>query len=785
MRPARGACYGFWLSGRQTGARPQLYYLRTIVRVLCHLFFVILLFFIGISLPTANLRAQSSALDPGTPGRGEVLISAPFQEADGRLYRLRGGAELRTSEALIRAQEIDYNEETGEATARGGVEYQNLTSGERLRAERVEYNLRDQTGRFYEVWGEATTKVDPRPGVLFSENPFVFQGRWAERVKDRYILHDGFLTNCRLPRPVWTLNGPKFDIIPDRRALVHRSTFRIRKIPLLYVPVFYKPLVEKPRKSGLLTPNAGNTSRRGYMAGLGYYWAISRSYDLMYRTQYFTQRGFAHHVDLRGKPTQRSDFYFVLYGVNDRGIDLGGGNRLKAGGILLTGTAEADLGKGFQAKADVNYLSSFLFRQEFTESFNEAVFSEVHSTAYVTRNWSSYGLNVIYAQGENFHSTRPGDVIRIRKLPAAEFRVRDRQLSTRVLPVWVSLGASFGLLRRNQPLFETRKFVERVDLAPRLMTALRWKDISLIPALTLRGTHYDSSWREGRISGDGVFRGMHEFSLDVALPALARTFDGPDRLGERLKHVIETSVAFRHRGGAGDYSRYIVFDTTELISNTTEADLVVVNRIYAKRKGRVSELVSWQLWQRYFFDPDFGGAVVSGRRNVLLSSIEMTGYAFLDGPRRYSPVVSALRLGGETGLGVSWRSDYDPLRHRIVNSGLIADGRFGRYLISLGHNHVRSDPVLSPPANQFRGLLAVGDPNKRGWSAAFSAIYDFRSDTMQFATTQVTYNTDCCGISFQYRRFGFGTRNENQFRVAFAIANIGSFGTLRRQERLF
>jgi len=208
--------------------------------------------------------------------------------------------------------------------------------------------------------------------VLFSENPFVFQGRWAERVKDRYILYDGFLTNCRLPRPVWTLNGPKFDIIPDRRALVHKSTFRVRKIPLLYVPLFYKPLVDKPRKSGFLSPNAGNTSRRGYMAGLGYYWAINRSYDLMYRTQYFTQRGFAHHVDLRGKPTQRSDFYFVLYGVNDRGIDLGGGNRLRAGGYVLTGTAEADLGKGFQAKADVNYLSSFLFRQEFTESFNEA-----------------------------------------------------------------------------------------------------------------------------------------------------------------------------------------------------------------------------------------------------------------------------------------------------------------------------------------------------------------------------------------------------------------------------
>jgi LPS-assembly protein len=82
-------------------------------------------------------------------------------------------------------------------------------------------------------------------------------------------------------------------------------------------------------------------------------------------------------------------------------------------------------------------------------------------------------------------------------------------------------------------------------------------------------------------------------------------------------------------------------------------------------------------------------------------------------------------------------------------------------------------------------MLGVGNDNRRGWNAAFSAIYDYRIGVMQFATTQVTYNTDCCGFSVQYRRFSIGTRNENQFRIAFSVANIGSFGTLKRQERLF
>jgi len=56
---------------------------------------------------------------------------------------------------------------------------------------------------------------------------------------------------------------------------------------------------------------------------------------------------------------------------------------------------------------------------------------------------------------------------------------------------------------------------------------------------------------------------------------------------------------------------------------------------------------------------------------------------------------------------------------------------------------------------------------------------------MQFGTAQVTYNTDCCGLSVQYRRFSFGIRNENQFLLSFSVANIGSVGNLRKQERLF
>jgi LPS-assembly protein len=252
-----------------------------------------------------------------------------------------------------------------------------------------------------------------------------------------------------------------------------------------------------------------------------------------------------------------------------------------------------------------------------------------------------------------------------------------------------------------------------------------------------------------------------------------------------------------------DFNAVVRFDEMELVSNTNELEISLTNRLYAKRGKEVSEVFSWQLWQQRYFDPSFGGAVVPGQRNVVLSSVELTPYAFLNGPRNYSPIVSVFRGSPKPGIGFEWRTDFDPLLNRFVNSGFTTDLRKGNYFISAGHNSVSCLPLLpsdaaqcqvtnpdtarllSPKASQFRGRVGFGDPNHRGWNTAFDAVYDYRQGIMQFATAQVTYNTDCCGFSVQYRRFNFGVRNENQFRVAFSVANIGSFGTLKKQERLF
>jgi len=71
-------------------------------------------------------------------------------------------------------------------------------------------------------------------------------------------------------------------------------------------------------------------------------------------------------------------------------------------------------------------------------------------------------------------------------------------------------------------------------------------------------------------------------------------------------------------------------------------------------------------------------------------------------------------------------------------------------------------------------------------SAASSFGIDAQTGTLQFATAQTSYNWDCCGMTMEYRRYSIANvRNENLFRFTFTLANVGSVGNLRRQERLY
>ena len=209
-------------------------------------------------------------------------------------------------------------------------------------------------------------------------------------------------------------------MIPEDRAISKGSWFYVKEVPIFYTPYFYKSLKKQPRRSGFLTPNVGNSSLRGKTVGVGYFWAINRSYDLTYRGLFYSQTGFGHQADFRGVVNQRTSFDVSLYGITSSNA-----NANSPSGLVVSIEGKSDLGKGWEARGDLRYLSSFAFRQQFTQSFDEAVSSESHSVGYVTRHWSDFGFQLVAQRHVNFQSTAPNDEIVLRKLPEVQFITRE------------------------------------------------------------------------------------------------------------------------------------------------------------------------------------------------------------------------------------------------------------------------------------------------------------------------------------------------------------------------
>ncbi|PYX98068.1 MAG: hypothetical protein DMG63_12880 [Acidobacteria bacterium] len=673
-----------------------------------------------------------------------VYIVADQFEQSGTTYMLHGDAQIDFRDYVLYADEISYNSNSGEATATGHVKLQGGEYNVHMEASRAEYNIPDATGKFYDVHGTTGLKLGSRRAILTSSNPFTFSGKVVDKVgPNRFVVHHGSVTSCELPHPKWTFTAERINFDIGGLAKLHHSTFRLRSVPVLYLPFAEHPVEQLGRQSGFLIPSFGQSSVKGTIFGDSYFWAINRSMDATLGLEYFSKRGFAQHANFRALTSDNSHITATYFGVIDRGL---GPTHIDQGGEDVKIQAEQYFPQNVRAVANVEYLSSYLFRVAFAENFQTAVNSEVKSDVFASRNDNGYALGILAQRYQNFQSTNNGDSFSILHVPSIDASSVDRPLFGTPLLYGFDVAAT-GLSRRS-PTFSS------ANLA-----------------------------RLEKIYQKGIF-------------------------GKALKHTIEPSMTYHYVSGVNNFLGVIRFDSTDIVSDTNEVEYGLTNRIYVKPRNQKcenndpdapcsrvpTELLTWEVAQKYFIDPYFGGALVPGVRNVLQTTVEFSGIAFLTETRVLSPVTSRLHIRTSQHTDLQWLFDYDPKKGRINASDVFLDYHVGPYFFGGNHAllHAPGEVFLSSPTptvekfNQFRLTAGFGHPSRRGISLAGNVGYDLNLTSLQYTAVQTSYNWDCCGLNFEYRRFVLGpVRNESQYRFAFSLANIGTFGNLRRQERVF
>lgn len=801
-------------------------------------------------------QREKSTTAPTTPcarafaeqSNNRPTICAIEQEREGVIYKLHGAVEIYYETYALRSDEATFNSDTNEVTASGHFALDGGPNDDHIRASHGNYNFVLETGRFYDVTGTTGLRFRANRPVLTSTAPFAFTGKLVEKTTpERYLVYDGSITTCELPHPNWLFDARKIEVDVGGNAKIYRSTFDLHGIPILWFPYATHPVEKMSRQSGFLMPSVGRSSTKGNILGEAYYWAINRMMDATLGAEYFSLRGWSQRGEFRARPSETSYVDLNYFGVIDRGI---GTPPVKEGGenarLNAAGTVD-----GFRGVANIDYLSSFLFRLAFNEVFSQAVYSEVKSQAFLSKSTNGFSLNGFAERYQNFLSTTPGQVITILHTPSFDFSGVDRQIWH--TPFYWSFDASIAGLSRSEPEqcppsglsctppFRTANLLGRFDLNPEISLPLLFQGWSLRPALTLHDTYYterlvgENDQSPGQAVGDPIDRHALETSVEVRPPALERVFD-KEFLGRKWKHVIEPRAVYRFVTGVNDFGNILKFDERDILTDTHEVEYGFVTRLYAKRTSnqpedcskimsaltvggaapessipwqhtnplagapcqpgpQVREVVTWELAQKYFLDPTFGGALITGQRNVFTTTADLTGIAFVTEPRHLSPLISRLRVETSSRTDAEWDLDYDFQGNRVNASTVLLNYHIGQVTMGGG------DAVLQIPAqttisssgsaqpanfNQFRAALGYGSPNKRGFSGASSVGYDAEVNKLQFVSSQATYNWDCCGVTMEYRSYTIANvRNENLFRFTFTLANIGGFGSLRHQESLY
>jgi LPS-assembly protein len=365
------------------------------------------------------------------------------------------------------------------------------------------------------------------------------------------------------------------------------------------------------------------------------------------------------------------------------------------------------------------------------------------------------------------------------------------------------------VVSRSDQNFETPNFVDRYEFAPRVTIPLHfgyWLGVTTSAAF--RTTSYgDSLDSAGNLSVASIKRNTGEFTVELRPPVFERFFDRTslkrDKSRRRYKHTIEPTITYRYVTGVKNFAEFIRFDSDATLTDTNEVEYGFTQRLYRKDgEDQPQELLSWRVVQKHYFDPTFGGAIVDGQRNVFQALDSISPFAFAFGPRQWSPIISDLRITPGGPYDLEQILQYDPQIQRLVTIGTLLKVKPYREFFTtlaffrLNDNPVQGDlpvplpqgfvPFQQPLANQIRALAGYGNESRKGFNFLTGVGYDFTNKTLQNQIVQASYNGGCCGLALEYRRINLGqVRTENQFRVAFIIANIGTFGNLRHQEKIF
>ncbi|MDO4431147.1 MAG: LPS assembly protein LptD [Lonepinella koalarum] len=201
-------------------------------------------------------------------------ISAVYQ---GKVELKQGNRHLQADSVTIQQSTEKTTEAQRYAYIQGGFQYSdNLIQ---LRGEKADLHLNSKDAN-----------------IENADYQFVGrQGRGTamhtELRENHRILKNATFTSCLPDDNAWQIDAAEMkQHIQEEYAEMWHARFKVAGVPIFYTPYLQLPIGDR-RRSGLLLPDVGTSSRDGYWYAQPVYWNIAPNYDATFIPKYMSDRG--------------------------------------------------------------------------------------------------------------------------------------------------------------------------------------------------------------------------------------------------------------------------------------------------------------------------------------------------------------------------------------------------------------------------------------------------------------------------------------------------------------
>lgn len=672
----------------------------------------------------------------------EFTIKAQFWEKKANRISATGNVEIRFKDMTLSADAVEVDTDTKDVHAWGNIALR--SPEENISCEEAHFNLDSGQGEMKTVFGMI------QPIVLYQAESI------TRNSEDSYGLEKAKITTCAQPVPRWQFSCSRANLKRDDYVEMWNAVFRIKKIPILYLPYMRYPL-NRERSTGFLMPQGGYSGQKGIFYSQSYYWVIKRNMDATFNLDYYLDRGLGSGLEYRYLFSEGTGGLLNLYyfRFNNRAPE---GSPENAYIVRLK--HNQSLPANFNIVADIDYQSSYDFLREFDNDFKRAVVSNRRSQVYVSRYWSYFNLNLRVSQFETYYKQSDDSIVR-KDLPQIGFSSTKIKLFSPVYFSFTSLfdrweyGWESQYEKGKQRKSQTLSFTPAVTVP---FTSIPWMTINSSFSTNL--SYYFNSYAPGTstVVNEPILSNNYGVNLEFIGPVFSKVFFGSQ--GEpKLKHILEPTFSYRYESPVSLSDR-IISQRFFYIDHYVRYGLV--NRFVIKQNNSAREICTIGVDQTYYFDPE----------NSPISVYRIEGE-----PPQFSDINGTFRFYPSGKYYLDFSASFNPYNKNLsrmrlsANLGSITDPLF---LKVNWYKSINSYQEEARFARHQIGLYGGMKVPRLGLEAQVELDFNIIEREMLYSAFALVYHYQCIDFRGELKIFYFRDKPETQFRITLGLGNIGS-----------